>query len=96
MLNLFLGVFGTERVKVLLYDELVANPGQALRAIFAFLGVREDAVIDTSVRYNVSGAPKSRRLYTPLNHFIFNPSLWSNASSLWYPYPCGGRGLVRL
>ena len=70
----YLEVFGPERVKVLLYDELFANPAHAMRDIFAFLGVREDAVIDTSLRYNVSGAPKSRRLYTPLNHFIFNPS----------------------
>ncbi len=72
--NHYLQVFGTERVKVLLYDELYPNPGQALRDVFAFLGVKEDVAIDTSVRYNVSGAPKSRSLYTPLNHFIFNPS----------------------
>ena len=70
----YLEVFGTQRVKVLLYDELIANPGQTLRDIFTFLGVKDDVVIDTSVRYNVAGVPKSRRLYTPLNHFIYNPS----------------------
>ncbi len=70
----YLEVFGTERVKVLLNDELVANPGQTLRDIFVFLGVKDDVVIDTSVRYNVSGAPKSRKLYTPLSHFIYRPS----------------------
>lgn len=70
----YLEIFGKERVKVLLYTELFANLGQALQDIFAFLKVKEDVVIDTSVRYNVSGAPKSRRFYTPLNHFISNPS----------------------
>jgi hypothetical protein len=70
----YLEVFGTQRVKVLLYEELFANPGQTLRDVFAFLGVKEEVVIDTSVRYNVAGVPKSRRLYTPLNHFIYNPS----------------------
>jgi hypothetical protein len=70
----YLEVFGTQRVKVLLYDELFANPQQALRDIFAFLGVKEDVVIDTSVRYNVAGNPKSPRLYTLLDHFIYNPS----------------------
>jgi hypothetical protein len=70
----YLEVFGRDRVKVLLYDELFARPAQELREVFAFLGVREDVVIDTAVRYNVSGAPKSRSLYTPLNHFIFHPS----------------------
>ena len=70
----YLDVFGAQRVKILLYEELFANAGQALRDVFTFLEVKEDVVIDTSVRYNLSGVPKSRRLYTPLNKFIFNPS----------------------
>jgi len=70
----YLEVFGRERVKVLVYEELYTHPEQALREVFAFLGVRQDVGINTSVRYNVSGTPKSRRLYTPLNHFISNPS----------------------
>jgi len=70
----YLEVFGTQRVKVLLYDELFANPGQVLCDVFTFLGVKEDVVIDTSVRYNLSGVPKSRRLYTLLDNFIYNPS----------------------
>jgi hypothetical protein len=70
----YLEVFGTQRVKVLLYEELFANPEQTLRDVFTFLGVKEDVVIDTSVRYNVSGVPKSRRLYAPLDHFIYHPS----------------------
>jgi hypothetical protein len=69
----YLEVFGTQRVKVLLYDELFANPGQALRDVFTFLGVKEDVVIDTSVRYNVAGNPKSPRLYALLKHFIYTP-----------------------
>ena len=59
---------------MLLHEEFYAHPQQALREVFAFLGVKEDVNIDTSVRYNLSGAPKSRMLYAPLNHFIFNPS----------------------
>lgn len=70
----YLEVFGTQQVKVLLYDELFANPEQKLREVFAFLGVREDVVIDTSVRYNVSGFPKSRRFYTLLDNLIYNPN----------------------
>ena len=70
----YLDVFGAERVKVLLHEELYANPGQVLPGVFAFLGVREDVVIDTSVRYNLSGIPKSRKLYNLLDHFIDKPS----------------------
>jgi len=70
----YLEVFGSEQVKVLLYEEFYANPGQALREIFAFLGVKEDVVIDTSMRYNAAGVAKSRKLYAFLTNFIRNPN----------------------
>ena len=70
----YLEVFGPEQVKVLVYEEFYADPGQGLRDVFAFLGVREDAIIDTTLRYNPAGEVKSRRLYTFLTRFIRNPS----------------------
>lgn len=70
----YLEVFGPQRVKIVLYNELFANPEQTLREVFAFLNVREDATINTSVRYNVSGVPKSRRFYNRLDKFIYNPN----------------------
>jgi sulfotransferase family protein len=70
----YLDVFGPQRVKVLLYEELFSRQEEVLREVFGFLGVKEDVSIDTSVRYNVSGSPKSRRLYSVLNNFIFNPN----------------------
>jgi hypothetical protein len=71
----YLDVSGTQRVKVLLYDELFANPEQELRAVFAFLEVKEDVVTHTSVRSNVRGAPKLQILYTLLDNFITEPNL---------------------
>jgi hypothetical protein len=70
----YLEVFGPEQVKVLLYEEFYAHPEQRLREVFAFLGVKEDVLINTSVRYNVSGVPKSRRLHTLLYKLIDNPN----------------------
>jgi Sulfotransferase domain len=70
----YLEVFGRQRVKVLLYEEFFANPAVVLREVFTFLGVKEDVVVDTSVRYNISGTPKSQMLYSILDHFIFYPS----------------------
>lgn len=70
----YLEAFGRERVKVLLYEEFYAHPEQALREVFAFLGVKEDAVIDTSLSYNAGGVLKSRRLYTLLTNFIREPN----------------------
>jgi hypothetical protein len=70
----YLDVFGPQRVKVLLYEELFSRQEEVLSEVFGFLGVKEDVSIDTSVRYNVSGSPKSRKLYSVLNNFIFNPN----------------------
>jgi hypothetical protein len=70
----YLEVFGGRQVKVLLYDDLFVNLEQTLRDVFTFLGVKEDVVIDTSVRYNVAGVPKVRGLYTLLDHFIYSPT----------------------
>lgn len=71
----YLEVFGAQKVKVLLYDEFFANPGKGLRDVFTFLGVKEDLSVDTSVRYNVSGVPKSKKFYSLLDNFIYNPSI---------------------
>jgi len=70
----YIDEFGEEQVKILLYEELYANPDRVLRDVFAFLGVKEDVSIDTSIRYNLSGVPKSRKLYNLLDHFIDKPS----------------------
>jgi hypothetical protein len=70
----YLDVFGTQQVKVVLYEEFFAQPGKILPEIFAFLGVNENVTINTSVRYNVSGTPKSQILYNRLDKFMFNPS----------------------
>ncbi len=70
----YMEVFGSERVKVLLYDDLFSNPGETLREVFSFLGVREDVSINISVRYNPAGVPRSRGLYALLDHFIYHPS----------------------
>jgi hypothetical protein len=71
----YLDVFGPLRVKVLLYDELFANPVQVLRDVFVFLEVKKDIVIDTSLHYNPGGVPKSWKLYTLLDNFITEPSI---------------------
>lgn len=50
------------RVKVVLNEQLLANPNQVLRECFEFLGVDQEFTANTSIRYNVSGKPHSRRL----------------------------------
>jgi Sulfotransferase family len=69
----FLDLFGKRRVMVLLYDDLCANPAQLVCSVFDFLGVRRDVPIDTSIRYNSAGVPRSRTLYTVVDTFLAGP-----------------------
>jgi hypothetical protein len=91
----YLEVFGPEQVKVLLYEEFYAHPEQALRDVFAFLEVKEDVVINTSVRYNVAGVPKSRRLHTLLYKLIDNPNSLAKRVKPALAWKAMGRFLLR-
>jgi hypothetical protein len=51
----YLRLFPPERLRVYLYDELVADLGGLLRDLFTFLGVAADFVPDTRERPNRSG-----------------------------------------
>lgn len=59
-------LFDPGRIKVYLYEDLSGNPLEVVRDLFGFLGVDEDFVPETSLRYNASGIPKSRFLHTLL------------------------------
>jgi Sulfotransferase family len=78
----YMDVFGTQQVKMLLYEEFFANLGQTLREVFGFLGVNEDVVIDTAVRANASGIPTACRLSNLLESVLFNPAALQGIVSL--------------
>ncbi|MCY0901081.1 MAG: sulfotransferase [Firmicutes bacterium] len=67
----YLDVFGPNQVKVILYDEFARDNAGIMADLFSFLGVRTDFPIDTSIRYNESGKPKSRALF----NFVAKPNL---------------------
>jgi len=56
----YFDIFGQDRVKVYLYDDLKADPRQLLQNICGFLGVDETFEWDTSQRFNVAGTPRNR------------------------------------
>lgn len=58
-LTRYLTRFGAARVKVLLFDELVADPRATVRQVFDFLDVDRDAAVDTSVKHGAAAAPRS-------------------------------------
>lgn len=63
-------VFEPERIKVVLYDDLVSNSNKLLKELFSYLNVDEDFQPDTSHRPNVSGFPKSQ-IYHDFMKMIF-------------------------
>jgi len=51
--------FERSRIKVILYDDLVANPAAVTRDLYAFLGVDENFPVNTSTRHNAAAVPRS-------------------------------------
>lgn len=50
-------------VKVVLNEDLEKTPNAVLRDIFRFLGVDPDHDVNTEIRYNMSGKPKSQWIH---------------------------------
>ncbi|MFH1680250.1 MAG: sulfotransferase [Candidatus Eisenbacteria bacterium] len=55
----FSEVFGRDRVKILVFEDLVRSPETVLRDLFGFLGVDPESRPDLSGVYNRSGRPRS-------------------------------------
>lgn len=81
-------VFGPERVHVVLYDELTADPASALSSVYTQLGIGWEPVGLT--RNNASGVPKSRTVQRflseknalkTLGRRVVPRSLWLRARS---------------
>lgn len=58
-------------VKVVLSNDLSENPQQVLSEVFSFLEVDDDFTVDTSLKHNISGLPKSRILHNILHEENF-------------------------
>ena len=74
-LSHYYALFPRHQLLVLLYDDLVADSATVLRQMFQFLEVDDSFQPDTSLHYNVSGAPRNRaiawglRTLRPLRRF---------------------------
>ena len=65
-LKRYFDCFARERIKVYLYDDLKTDPLRTMKNMFCDVGVDPSFEPNTSVRYNVGGAPKNRTLNTML------------------------------
>jgi hypothetical protein len=63
-LQKYLDLFPREQLSIHLYDDFVADPPKVMRALFEFLGVDPAFPVDMSLKYNVSGTPRSQLLHS--------------------------------
>ncbi len=75
--------FPRERMHVMLYEDLAADPQACLREVFAFLDVDPDVQIDTSIRHNAAARPRS---------VLLNRVLWKSAVAAASVIPARWRG----
>jgi len=54
----YVELFGQQRLNVCFYDDLERSAARFMRALFGFIGVDPDLVVDTSSRYNTLGVRK--------------------------------------
>jgi len=80
-LERYFDVFGRERVKVYLYEDLSNGPVGVLQDTFRFLQVDDSFVPDVSLRRNVSGSPR----YEALDKFLRRPSPIKDALKMHLP-----------
>jgi len=50
--------FERGRIKVILYDDLAANPAAVMRELYAFLGVDENFAVNVATRHNAAAVPR--------------------------------------
>lgn len=60
-------IFPKEQLRILFFDDFTRDPTAIVRDICAFVGVSTDYKPDTSMRYNISGTPKSQAFNRAIN-----------------------------
>ena len=62
-LKIYFDIFKREQIKIILFEDMVADTSNTVKEIFKYLEVDAKFTPDCSVVYNRGGAPKSKTLY---------------------------------
>ncbi len=71
----YLSAFGSERVKVFFYEELVEEPDRLARDLFAFLGLDRDVDVKTDRRVNASGEIRNPKMQELMKFAAARPAV---------------------
>jgi Sulfotransferase family len=69
-LSSYFAAFDPSQIRVYLYEDFRRDTARVLRDMYAFVGVNPDFLPDLTARYNVSGVPKSRLLFTAYDRLV--------------------------
>ncbi len=64
----FFDIFNREQIKIILFEDIVADPVRTSQSIFSFLGVDATFAPDVSKVVNPGGLPRFKFLHTALNN----------------------------
>lgn len=62
-LSRYFSLFGRDRVRVVLFEDVSRTPAEVMRHLFEFIGVDPSVTIDTSYGHNPGGVPRYPRVY---------------------------------
>jgi Sulfotransferase family len=90
----YLDTFGRDQFRVWLYEDLRAEPLDALRDVLGFLEVDDTFVPDMSIEHNTSGLPRNKTLYRAAKKLAArNPTL--KLATLERCLPAGPRRYIK-
>ena len=76
-LRRYLGVFPADQLKIMLFDDLIADPTSFMRDVYTFVGADSGFVPNVEHSSNVSGVPKNRALSLVLRPAQLTHRWWS-------------------
>ena len=91
-LQRYLDLFPRQQLSIHLYDDFVASPPRVMRALFEFLEVDPTFQVDMSLKYNVSGTPRSQLLHS----FLAQPMAIKDVFKPLLPAPFRHRVRAKL
>ncbi len=74
----YFDLFAKDQFKIYIFEEFKVDPSKVVVDLFKFLGVDENFVPDTSVRYNPAGIPRNRFL----NRLSYDPTIIRTAKTV--------------
>jgi hypothetical protein len=87
-LRRYFDAFPREQIKVILFDDLIANTEETVQSLYRFLGVDPDFPVDTSVRFNTTFFPRFvrlTRLFNATASSLARIAPWASGTGLGSP-----------